>query len=146
MDEFVIETVLGEHVKGYRFIAITRERAINHTIGEFPVVVLADAETRSVHLYIRDIGNEVLTFELRDGKLVDRETGTVWDPEPGLALEEPLKGINLPQVPYTPAAGWTSIRTAPSTAITCFRRGRCLKSRRPSLRLSDRLRLLPVPP
>ena len=95
MDEFVIGTVLGEHVKGYRFTAVTRERVINDSIGEFPVVVLADAETRNVHLYICNTGNEALTFELRDGKLVDRGTGTVWDPERGLALEGPLKGINL---------------------------------------------------
>jgi len=95
LDEFVIGTVLGEHVKGYRFTAVTRERVINDSMGEFPVVVLADTETRNVHLYIRNTGNEVLTFELRDGKLVDRGTGTVWDPERGLALEGPLKGINL---------------------------------------------------
>ncbi len=116
-DAFVIGAVLGEYVKAYRFTAVVREGVINDSIGEFPVLVFADAETRNVHLYIRNTGNEVLTFELRNGELVDRETGTVWDSERGLALEGPLKRINLQQVPYTSAADWAWLDFYPDGAI-----------------------------
>ena len=117
LDEFVIGAVLGEYVKAYRFTAAASEGVINDSIGEFPVVVLADPETRNVHVFIRNTGNEVLTFELRGGELVDRETGTVWDPERGLALEGPLKGINLQQVPYTSAADWAWLDFYPDSDI-----------------------------
>ena len=79
---------------------------INDVIGSFPVVVFADAVSRNVHVYLRDTGQQVLEFDLVDGSLVDRETGTVWDPARGLAVEGPLRGKALRQLPYTSAYDW----------------------------------------
>ncbi len=79
---------------------------INDAVGPHPVVVFTDPETRNVHIYLRDTGRQVLTFTLRDGKLVDGETGTVWDPARGLAQEGPLKGTLLKEIPYSTAFDW----------------------------------------
>ncbi len=106
IDDFVVGVVLEDAAKAYRFTAVAEEGVVNDTIGTYPVVVFADAESRSVHVYLRDTGQRVLTFELVDGSLVDQETGTVWDPARGLALEGPLRGTALRPLPYTSAYGW----------------------------------------
>ena len=83
-----------------------RERVINDAVGPNPVVVFADPETRNVRIYLRDTGDQVLTFVLRGEMLVDEQTGTVWDPERELGQEGPLRGVLLKQIPYSSAFDW----------------------------------------
>ncbi len=47
--------------------------------------------------FSRRVGGRVLTFEVRDGQLVDTETGTTWNVL-GRAVEGPLAGRELPGV------------------------------------------------
>ena len=105
-DGFVVGVVLEEHAKAYPYTVATRERVINDAVGPHPVVVFADPETRNVRIYLRDTGDQVLTFVLRGEMLVDEQTGTVWDPERGLGQEGPLRGVLLKEIPYSSAFDW----------------------------------------
>lgn len=62
-----------------------------------PDLVLAfDRQGTAARLYRRRAGKQVLTFEARpDGRLRDRETGTLWKAATGEAVEGPLKGARL---------------------------------------------------
>ena len=104
--DFVIGITLGDHAKSYPFGPASREGAINDRLGPFPILVLADAGTQSVHTYLRIGKDEELEFELRDGRLVDRQTGSVWDVARGIAVEGPLTGTVLQQVPYMTSFDW----------------------------------------
>ena len=105
-ENYVIGIALGEYAKAYHFPAASREAVVNDQIGPFPVVVLADAETKAVHVYLRRAGDRELDFTLRDGLLVDQQTGSTWEVARGIALDGPLRGELLQQVPYMTAYDW----------------------------------------
>ena len=96
---YVIGVTLGGH-------ATARERVINGHVGPFPVVVFADEETKAVHVYLRKASEQELEFDLTKDGLVDRQTGSRWDPGRGLAVEGPLEGQSLQQVPYITSFDW----------------------------------------
>ena len=67
---------------------------------------MADDDSKAVHTYLRRTGTEDLEFDLRDGLLVDRETSSSWDVARGIAVDGPLRGTVLQQVPYMTAFDW----------------------------------------
>ena len=105
-DGFVIGIALGEAAKAYPFTRASDEGVVNDLIGPFPVVVLADKETKSVYSYVRKGGDQVLEFMLQDGILIDVQTGSSWDVARGIAIDGPLRGEVLQGVPYSSAYDW----------------------------------------
>ena len=105
-ENYVIGVALGDHAKAYPFRPASLEGVINDQIGPFPVVVLADPETKAVNVYLRRAGDHELDFSLVDGRLVDIQTGTIWDRTRGTGLEGPLRGELLRQVPYNTSYDW----------------------------------------
>ena len=111
-DDFVIGVALGESAVGYRFTLASELGIINDRVGEHPVVVLADPETRAIHVFLRvvdgsGLGADEVVFELdHDGRLLDLETGSVWDAARGEAVEGPLAGAALQPVPWITSFVW----------------------------------------
>ncbi len=104
--DFVIGIALGEYAKAYPFEMASEAAVVNDTIGNFPVVVLVDAETKAIHSFLRNTEDGDLEFSLQDGKLVDLQTGSHWDGNRGLAIDGPLRGEVLQQVPYITSFDW----------------------------------------
>jgi len=104
--DFVIGIALGEHAKAYPFRITSKEAVVNDRIGDFPVVVLADAETKAIHSFLRTVRDENLVFTLQEGKLVDLQTGSFWDATRGIAVDGPLRGEVLQKVPYITSYDW----------------------------------------
>jgi hypothetical protein len=50
-------------------------------------------------VFHRQVGNQLLTLSISGGRLVDEETGTVWDPGTGVARDGPLAGEILDSLP-----------------------------------------------
>jgi hypothetical protein len=114
-----MERVVALDVEGrsaaYAFSLVTRRRVINDEIGALPVVVVwapgtASALDAAAIRKGRDVGatavldrrvdGRVLTFEpAGDGRLRDRETGSVWLLS-GRAVSGPLAGRPLVPVPH----------------------------------------------
>ena len=105
-DRYVIGVTLGEHAKGYPFRLASRQGVINDWLGPSPVLVLAVATTGAVHVYLRRVEGKELEFTMRDGELIDRQTGSTWNTSRGIAVDGPLKGTLLKQVPYMSAYDW----------------------------------------
>ncbi len=112
--ERVLSVSAGGVHRVYPFGALRRTPLINDQVGGEPVVVLSRQGTLSVldqpeikasrripsaNAYSRRLGGKVLAFEVRDGRMVDRATGSQWDVL-GRAVAGPLKGERL-----TPAVG-----------------------------------------
>ena len=110
--ERVLGIRVGEAVAVYPFSALAGEPLVHDTVGETPVVVLLTsstlsvldageiAESRSVPAavaYARRLGGQVLHFELREGRLHDRRTGSRWNLF-GEAVAGPLAGQRLPEL------------------------------------------------
>ena len=73
-NDFVIGIALGENAKAYPFTATSEVAIVNDQIGEFPVVVLVNAESKAIHAFIRKTASNDLEFALQDGELVDQQT------------------------------------------------------------------------
>ena len=104
--DYVIGITLGDYAMSYPFGPASRQEVINDWLGPFPVLVLADADTKAVHTYLRRVRDEELEFELQDGLLADRQTGSNWNIARGIAVDGPLRGTVLQQVPYMTAFNW----------------------------------------
>ena len=80
-----------------------QEAIINDQVGGVDIAVLWDRESSLAIPYARQVGDQVLSFELQtdDGfpfLLRDRETQSLWNVN-GQAIEGPLEGQQLTQVP-----------------------------------------------
>ena len=111
----VVGVALGEDASAYPFDVADAERVLNDRIGEFPIAVFSDAESLDIRVYLRrpilDAAGDAVPAEIEfvlddDGRIVDSETGSVWDIARGVAIRGPLRGAVLQQVPYVTAFPW----------------------------------------
>jgi len=107
--ERVLSVSAGGVHRVYPFSVLQRTPLINDRVGGEPVVVLSRQGTLSVldqseikasrripsaNAFSRRLRGKVLAFEVRDGHVVDRATGSQWDVL-GRAVAGPLKGERL---------------------------------------------------
>ena len=111
MERVVVVKVEADAVV-YPMKTLAKERVINHSVSDRPVVLFyikgtASAvddsrisegrEVGSATVYSRSVGDRTLTFR-RDGEsFVDEETGTHWNLH-GMAISGPLEGRRLEEV------------------------------------------------
>ena len=95
--DFLIGVELGDDAKAYPFVEVLTFGLIEDTLGTLPIMVWGEGEEYRV--YLRKHGETTLNFSWSDGKLVDRETGTTWNPRRGIGIEGELQGQALQQVP-----------------------------------------------
>ena len=100
---YVIGVSLDDSATAYPYTLAEAERIINDAVGPYPVVIHVDPEDRSVHVYVRQVDDRVLTFAQQGDGVTDMETGSLWQLDRGLAVDGPLKGQALRSVPYIPA-------------------------------------------
>ena len=117
IENFVIGVALVDDAQGFRYSVASREEVINDMVGEFPVAIFVNPATRGIHVYLREPASlardetvtlpEVLTFS-KSGvdRVVDAETGSTWDTVLGVAIDGPLRGALLQQLPFQSAWDW----------------------------------------
>ncbi len=114
-DNFVIGVALEEFAAAYPYPLASDLRVINDRIGEHPVAVFVDPDTRDIKVFLRtpasvpvDAGDvSEVTFERNDaGEVIDHQTGSIWDVSRGAAIQGPLKGAVLQQIPYVTSFDW----------------------------------------
>jgi hypothetical protein len=116
-DNWVIGIALGEHHKAYDYLSLANLGVVNDFVGPYPVALYVDPETRNVHAYLRQVGDQVLTLVLAEtGEyLIDSETGTTWDIARGLAREGTLQGETMLLVPYLSSFDWAWLDFYPNS-------------------------------
>jgi hypothetical protein len=100
---YVIGVTLGDVAIAFPYQLAAEARIVNDSVGPHPVVVHVDPESKSVHVYLRQVAGRTLTFVLEDGVVRDEETGSTWQMERGVAVDGPLQSQVLRSVPYIPA-------------------------------------------
>jgi hypothetical protein len=109
--ERVASVTMGELDVAYPYSFLTEQPVINDVVGETPVTVFFDNGTESAFtarsgnfsksgsttLFERTVDGKELIFDLVDGVITDRETGTTWN-KFGAALEGELAGTQLEPV------------------------------------------------
>jgi len=102
--DFVIGLLLDGNAKAYYFEDVLEASVINDELANFPVVVWAQGDR--FHAYVRLVENQLLTFRWEGGKLIDNETGSIWNEALGLAEDGTMKGQSLQPVPSSTAFDW----------------------------------------
>ncbi|MGQ0752131.1 MAG: DUF3179 domain-containing protein [Betaproteobacteria bacterium] len=107
--ERVLGVSINEQTRVYPFAALTTTPVINDEVAGAPIVILSeegvlsalDAEVirdsrriPAAAAYSRRLGDRTLSFERKQARTVDRETGSEWDIF-GQATAGPLKGTRL---------------------------------------------------
>jgi hypothetical protein len=117
-DDFVIGVSIGDSAMGFYFTSSANDGVVNEFVGDYPVVVFTDSDTREIDVFLRgprrghDTLGDVhypLTFELISANsphIRDAETGSIWDIERGVSIEGTLKGTILQRAPYVSAFDW----------------------------------------
>lgn len=90
----------SEEVGVYPVSVLSNTGPANDVVAGVPVAVLLDptADDRW-KVFHRRLGDDLFTFAAVDGAIVDKETGTIWDPSNGRALVGPLEGEILDTLP-----------------------------------------------
>jgi hypothetical protein len=91
---------MGEAV-AYPFDILRSEPVINDMVGELSVMIVFVEDGAVGLVYDRSVAGQELTFNGDTGQLRDDQTGSVWDPWRGVAINGPLEGQVLVRVPST---------------------------------------------
>jgi hypothetical protein len=102
--DFVIGLVLAGEAKAFYYRDVEAGGIVNDFVGQIPVMVWAGDE--NFHAYVRQVGDQILTFRLEGDRLIDEETGSTWNIGRGLATDGPLKGQGLQGVPSSSSFDW----------------------------------------
>ena len=104
-ERFVIGMVRFEQSRAWSFAGLREEVVVNDTFQDNPIVVVFDVESSGAMIFDRRPNGRTLSFAWREDQLIDIETGTVWHPQTGRALEGELVEERL-----TPEVGIISFR------------------------------------
>lgn len=113
--------VLGVDLENRGAVAVALEKlgAGQLVSGErgLPLVIVGAEDPRAATVFSRRMDDRVLDFSWRGGHLIDRQTGTAWDPQRGVAVRGVLEGRRLEAVAATPIYWSTWTAFYPETAL-----------------------------
>lgn len=96
-----------EEVGVYSVATLSAWGPANDVVAGVPLAVVIDPDKNDRwKVFHRRVGDALLTLSISDGVLVDNETGTIWDPGTGRALDGLLEGEILDSLP-----GFTSLES-----------------------------------
>jgi hypothetical protein len=113
--DFVIGLILEEDAKAYYFNEVKTAGVINDTLGNIPIVIWVDGN--KYHAYVRQVGQDTLTYKINGEEIIDIETGSIWHFEHGVAIDGPLLGEGLQQVPSLSSYDWAWLDFYPESQI-----------------------------
>lgn len=87
----------GANAKTYDWNQLTKQRIIQDSLPNNPIVILLESDTASFHAYSSVINNEILIFRIKQDSIWDVNTGSKWSFE-GVCMNGKLKGKVLKSV------------------------------------------------
>lgn len=107
LQSMAIVVDFGDEVGVYPVAAVTEEGPVNDVVAGIPIAVVIDPEDENRwRVFHREVDDVILTLARVDDRIVDEETGTVWDPISGRALDGDFSGSVLAVLP-----GFTSFES-----------------------------------
>lgn len=102
-DKFAIGLSLDGKNMHFRFPDLRAQPLVNFTFENRPLVLRFDPETGAAWCYDRVFKGQKLEFALRENKMVDRESGSIWNRQSGLALSGLHSGERLNAIVVIPS-------------------------------------------
>jgi len=116
-EDLVVAVEGKEGARAWVLRRLALERVANDVVGARPVVVFLGEDAVTARVLDRSVGGRTLTFRAEGERLRDVETGTLWDPMTGQALEGPLEGQALAPVSFTQALWYAWRSQRPDTTL-----------------------------
>ena len=123
----VTAAVVDGAAVAYPWDVLERERVVNHSVGGVPIVAVHASEAASTVLFQRRHDGQTLTFRPEPDappaarglarRIVDDQTGSTWSAWTGVAVEGPLAGAALVQIPSTSVFWFAWSDFHPDTAL-----------------------------
>lgn len=100
IDELWIVVDFTDDAVAYPVQDMQRVGVINDVVAELEVAVVSDpADPQRWNVFSRRLDDRVVTLAVEGDRLVDRQTGTTWDPVTGIATDGALAGQVLDMLP-----------------------------------------------
>jgi hypothetical protein len=116
-EDLVAAVELAGSARAWLLRDLAPRRVVNDEVAGEPVVVFLAADAVTAKIWGRRVGDRVLTLVAEGDHMRDAETGTLWDPLTGRALEGPLEGEGLVPVVFTHALWYAWRDQRPDTTL-----------------------------
>ena len=87
----------GVNAKTYDWNQLIKQRIIQDSLPNNPIVIFLENDTASFHTYSRNINNATLTFFKKQDSIWDVNTGSKWNYD-GMCIDGKLKGKTLANI------------------------------------------------
>lgn len=84
----------GNVSKAYDWNKLLTERIISDSLPQLPLLLFIEADDASYHAWNRKVNDQVLSFRMENGKMIDNNTNSVWDAD-GICIEGSFKDQQL---------------------------------------------------
>ncbi|MGI9565788.1 MAG: DUF3179 domain-containing protein [Nitrosopumilus sp.] len=104
--------------KAYRLSDVESKKIVNDKVGSKDIVIISTIPNMA-RIFDRNIDGRILEFEMNnndDGKIIDVQTGSIWDVE-GTAISGELKGLQLDRLAYDPGFWFEWVAFHPDTLV-----------------------------
>ncbi len=95
---------LAGKAKAYPDTELAKVIIVNDIVGNKPILATRDPTTKIVRLFERTVGDNILEFEMRNGRVFDKQTNSEWTFD-GIAVSGKLAGTQLNSI-IAPAHFW----------------------------------------
>ena len=103
-DGFVYGVVVAGRAYHATYAVLQEHPVWNLRLSDRNLLLTFDAESTATQAFDRTLGETTLKFSpATDGRMIDEQTGTVWECSSGIAVEGPMKGQSLTQRVGMPA-------------------------------------------
>jgi hypothetical protein len=85
------------NAKTYDWNLLVKDRIIQDSMPNLPLLILLENDTASFHAYNRSINNVSCVFEKKADSIIDLNTRSLWNYD-GICLEGKLKGTSLQRI------------------------------------------------
>jgi hypothetical protein len=96
---WIIGIIHNHSAKAFDWNNLVKQKIIQDTVAELPVVIVLEKDTVSFHVYDRHVNGSVLNFQKGNNNeiFVDQNTGSTWNMD-GVCIDGTLKGEKLTAV------------------------------------------------
>ena len=103
LEDMAIALELGQDAAAWFVPALQEAGVVNDVVNGLEVAAMSDpANPDRWAVFSRVLDDTTVELAIRDGRLIDINSGTVFDPIRGVAMDGPLEGQNLDLLPGFP--------------------------------------------
>jgi hypothetical protein len=85
---------VGDKAKAYDEAALKRAKLLNDNFADTGILIVIEPNTQAARFFNRNVDDRLLTFEISDGSVLDKETGSGWNYD-GYSTSGPMESGQL---------------------------------------------------